>query len=143
MQYEDYQTMGGDQYDHIKFSKAAKFLLHLWEIFITLVEKLHVCYTFGNFSVTLVENFFVTLVGNFITLVGIITLVGKFITLMGVITSKKFLLHLWVRQMWLCFIFIIQHARIRWSGGSSLLIRNIIDDDDDQFICLSLNKIIG
>ena len=90
MQYEDYQTMGGDQYDHIKFSKAAKFLLHLWEIFITLVEKLHVCYTCGNFSVTLVGNFFVTLVGNFITLVGIITLVGKFITLVGVITSKKF-----------------------------------------------------
>ena len=115
----------------------------MWEIFITLVEKFHVYYSCGIRGVTLLGNFVITLVGNFIALVGIITLVGKFITLVGVITSKKFLLHLWVRQMWLCFIFIIQHARIRWSGGSSLLIRNIIDDDEDQFICLSVYKIIG
>ena len=46
MQYEDYQTMGGDQYDHIKFSKpqnfnytCGKYLLHLWKnyTFVTLM----------------------------------------------------------------------------------------------------------
>ena len=70
--------------------KDKKKLLHLWEIFITLVEIFHVYYTCGKLGVTFVENFFITLVGNFVTLVGIITVVGNFITLVGVITSRKF-----------------------------------------------------
>ena len=47
--------------------KANNFLLHLWETFVTLVAIIHVCYTCGNFSVSLVGNFF-TVVGNFLQL---------------------------------------------------------------------------
>ena len=53
--------------------KDKKKLLHLWEIFITLMEIFHVYYICGKLGVTFVRNFFITLVGNFITLVGAIT----------------------------------------------------------------------
>ena len=79
------QSVWSYQFDR----RQAKNLLHLWEIFIALVEIFHVYYTCGKTAITFVGIF------NYYTLENFITLVGNIVTLVGVITPKLFYCACW------------------------------------------------
>ena len=99
MQYGDYQTMGDDLHDHIQLSGNKKFILHLWEIFITLVAKIHI-FTLVGISALHLWEFLLSRMREI------------FLHFWELLHLMENLLHLWVRHgaffvMYCCTTFII------------------------------------